>query len=264
MVRIYIMRIFACLLTLIIFASILPLPTQAQENADPYQDYLFNFSRYQTESDKLSTAKAAYKKDAALQNLTNLIETTKTTLLTIGDTMIAYNYFLQSEIAGNGLIPPETLDFFNRTLKESNDWYLAQKPIINSATNLESMITITSNYQKEEALAKIKSNQLRIIANSARIAKYQDNAKILLAKLFTYINNNSAIADPRQEVWRGQILALVTDTNNLINQNFQTVPLVTKIVSGDTNNSKIKKNSQQAIENIANTAKYLNEINNTL
>ena len=82
-------KIFPLILVIALIFSIFPHQIAlAQAENTPYQDYLFNYSRYQTELNKLTTAKAAYKKDASLQNLTNLIETTKTTYLTIGDTMI--------------------------------------------------------------------------------------------------------------------------------------------------------------------------------
>ncbi len=237
----------------------------AQTENTPYQDYLFNYSRYQAELNKLTTAKAAYKKDASLQNLTNLIETTKTTYLTIGDTMIAYNNFLQTEVVNTNVVPQETMSFFNTTLSTVNTWYIDQKSTINSnQPDLKTMQATINTYHKAHEPILLKVNQLRLIANSARIAKFQDEAKILLAKLFTYINSNVSTPDPRQEIWRAQIIEKVDNTNLLIKQNFELIPQVNKLTGGNQANSQIVKNAKAAIENINKTASYLNEINNTL
>ncbi len=264
------MRYKSALITLVILSlfSILfsPSSTSAQvQLTSTYQDYLFNYNRYQTESNKLITAKAAYKKDSSLQNLTGLLETSRTTYLTIGDTMISYNNYLQSEAITSNVVPAETMAFFNSTLQSVNQWYIDQKSIINSdQKDLESMQLTINNYHKSHQAILIKINQLRLITSSARIAKFQDDAKILLAKLFTHINNNVTSPDPRQEIWRAQIIERVNDTNSLIKQNFELIPKVDRLSSGGQNVSKITKNTNLAIENIRKTASYLNEINNTL
>lgn len=264
------MRCKSALIILAIFSffSFLSLPSSAfaqTQTTSPYEDYLFNYNRYQTEFNKLITAKAAYKKDPSLQNLTGLLETSRTTYLTIGDTMIAYCNYLQSESTSSGVVPSETMAFFNSTLQSVNQWYIDQKSVINGEQkDLETMQLTLNNYHKSHQTILIKVNQLRLISSSARIAKLQDNAKILLAKLFTHINNNVSNPDPRQEIWRAQIIERVEDTNTLIRQNFELIPKVDRLSSGGQNNSKITKNTNLAIENIRKTASYLNEINNTL
>jgi len=87
---------------------------------------------------------------------------------------------------------------------------------------------------------------------------------VFFAKLFTYINNNVSNPDPRQEIWRAQIIEKVDNTNLLIKQNFELIPQVNKLSGGNQANSQIVKNAKTAIENINKTASYLNEINNTL
>ena len=257
---------FIALITLLSTNFFSPIAVQAQQaQTQSYEDYLFNYSRYQTELNKLETAKASYKKDSSLQNLTNLLESTRTVYLTIGDTMIAYNYFLQSEVVGSNAVPAETLSYFNTTLQETNQWYIDQKSVINSDQNdLIKMQATIDTYNKNHASILIKINQLRLITNSARIANFQDQARTLLAKLFTYINNTVSTPDPRQEIWKNQIIERVDNTNALIKKNFELIPLVGNPSGGTQANTKITNNSKTAIENIRKTASYLNEINNSL
>ena len=259
-------KIFPLIFVIALIFSIFPHQIAlAQAENTPYQDYLFNYDRYQTELNKLTTAKAAYKKDASLQNLTNLIETTKTTYLTIGDTMIAYNNFLQTEVVASNVVPQETMSFFNATLSSVNQWYIDQKSVINSnQPDLKTIQATINTYHKSHEPILLKVNQLRLVASSARIAKFQDNSKVLLAKLFTYINSNVSSPDPRQEIWRAQIIEKVDNTNLLVKQNFELIPQVNKLSGGNQANSQIVKNAKLAIENINKTASYLNEINNTL
>jgi len=253
------------IITAILLSFSSPHVAQAQNLKTPYEDYLFNYSRYQTELDKLNTAKAGYKKDASLINLTNLLESTRTLYLSIGDTMIAYSYFLQSETVDSNVVPAQTMDFFNATLLETTNWYIDQKSVINGLQNDRvSMQKTIDEYNSNQTPILVKVNQLRLIANSARIAKSQDQARTLLAKLFTHINNTITTPDPRQEVWKNQIIERVNDTNNLIKQNFELIPQINKVNSGNQINSNLTKNSKMAIENIRKIAGYLNEINNSL
>lgn len=261
----FIKTVLFSLITALLVSFFSPYTALAQADKTPYEDYLFNYSRYQTELNKLSTAKAGYKKDPSLINLTNLLESTRTLYLTVGDTMIAYGYFLQSEAVSSNVIPSQTMDFFNTTLQQTTQWYIDQKSVINGSQNdTASMQKTIDEYNKNQVPILIKINQLRLIANSARIAKFQDQARTLLAKLFTYINSNVSTPDPRQEIWKNQILESVTATNDLIRQNFELIPQVNKLTSGDQINTKITKNSKIAIENIRKIAGYLNEINNSL
>ncbi len=257
---------FIVLITLLSANFFSPITVQAQQTQNQsYEDYLFNYSRYQTELNKLETAKASYKKDSSLQNLTNLLESTRTVYLTIGDTMIAYNYFLSSEIVNSKVIPAQTLEYFNKTLQETNQWYIDQKSVINSDQNdlIKMQATIDTYNKNHDAILK-KINQLKLITNSARIANFQEEARTLLAKLFTYINSNVSTPDPRQEIWKNQIIERVDSTNQLIQKNFELIPLVGNPSSGTQANTKITNNSKTAIENIRKTASYLNEINNSL